>query len=706
MKIGKEIKISVIAASIFAALFYLETKLPFFKKFLPVEENKLIIVLLNVNLLLILLLLFLITRTFIKAYVEKKRGIWGSSLKLKLITSLLFISIVPSFTLFVLASGFFQISMEKWFSQKVEDAIDSAYEVYESHRQEIFNRHKKIADYIKEYAETKISAPTSSNFEAKLKEEAKKGAYKFYLLLDSEGNKVFGNFPPSLETTLQKKIGEKDKATSLLVVTNDEGEFQIYATELEFPATQKKFYLFIADFSRIKAAEKLKDISRFQRDFKKSRAYKKLVKYSFLIPLSLVTIIAIFFSTWAGMKLASSISVPVERVKEGVSIIAKGKFDISLEDKAKDEIGTLVSAFNAMARQLKVAKEEIEEKRKYMEIILDNVATGILTTDRTGNVLLINRAAKTILGLEGEDWKNKPISQLLSQDLKPYMRAFLKEMKKIKGGTVKKDLKLGVQNKIMYLRASMTALYGDSGEPEGFIIAIDDITHIIQAERLSLWQEVAKKLAHEIKNPLTPIVLSAERLRRKFMRSLTGKEKEVVDEATTAIINSAEVIKGIVNDLTKLTHSPHLKKEEDLNEIVDEVMKLYQNITPSISMKFTRGEVPKIICDKDGIKRVLLNLITNSIKAIEDKEGLIDIKTGFEKETNSVYLEVADNGKGIPDEDKPRIFDPYFTKEKDGTGLGLAIVNSIVLEHNGSIEVENNTPKGTKFRIRLPGPAT
>ncbi|MCX7857951.1 MAG: ATP-binding protein [Deltaproteobacteria bacterium] len=705
MRIRNEAKILILVAAVFTGLFYLETQLPFFKKFLPVEENKLVLILLNINLLLILLLIFLITRTFLKAYIEKKRGIWGSGLKLKLITTLLFISIIPSFTLFVIASGFFQVSMDKWFSQKLEEAIDSAYEVYEIHQKNIFDRQERTAKYLKTIIENKTLLEKTEKIDSFLRQERTAASIDYYLIMDGSGNKISGNFAEDIEKNLRKRIDdlkEKAKNSYRLVIPDGQGEYFVSLFPLYDSSENLKAYLFLGAYSEIKTSDRFKELSRFQREFKKSRAYKKLVKYSFYIPLSLVTIVAIFFSTWVGMKLATAITVPIERVREGASIIAKGKFDISLEDKAKDEIGTLVSAFNAMAKQLKIAKDEIEEKRRYMEIILDNVATGILTTDRTGNILLINRAAKSILRIEGEEWKNRSIKELLGKDLRTYMRLFLKDIKTAKEKTVTKDLKINRDNKLIYIRASMTAIFTDSNELEGFIIAIDDITHILQAERLSLWQEVAKKLTHEIKNPLTPIVLSAERLRRKFLTVLSGKEKEILDETTKSIINSAEVIKGIVNDLTKLTPYPQAKKEEDINAIVDEVVQLYQNVIPNVSIKLIKGEVPKILCDKEGIRRALLNLISNSIRAIENGEGLIEIRTGMEKDTNSLYVEIADNGKGIPDKDKPRIFDPYFTTEKEGTGLGLAIVNSIVLEHNGSIEVKDNLPKGTKFIIKFP----
>lgn len=703
MRIGKNLKLAMGFALVFFGLFYLETQLPFFKKFLPVEENKLVIVLLNLNLLLILLLIFLVTRNLVRTYFEKKRGIWGSNLKLKLASTFLFISIVPSLTLFILASGFFHASMEKWFGTRVEEALDSASEILESLETEIALKYKAVQRELeKSVVEPNLSRDSVLGAIEGLRE---KGFFKYYLLTDSSGEKISGNFPSDIEERLEAKFrsSQEVKVDTLERISKGKKyEFLIYALRISVNGGKDRFYVFLGDDLSHQISDKLAQIKALQAEFKKSRPYKKLVKYGFFIPLFLVTLVGIFFSTWLGMKLASAIVTPIEQVKEGASIIARGKFDISLEDRSQDEIGTLVSAFNSMARQLKIAKDEIEEKSRYLEIILDNVATGILTTDRWGRIVLMNNAARRILGIEDGEWRYKPLKELLSDDLRPHMRSFLREMRKASGKTVTKDLKLTLRDRTTYIRASISPIHWDGKELSGFIIAIDDITHVIRAERLSLWQEIAKKLAHEIKNPLTPITLSAERLKRRFSRILLGRDLEILEEATSSILNSAEVIKNIVNDLTRLTPYPQSKKHEDLNEIITETLTLYHNAVPNITLRFEKGEIPKIYCDRDSIKRILFNLLSNSIRALHGMEGYIEIRTSFDPEMNRVLLEVSDNGKGIPDEDKPKIFDPYFTREKDGTGLGLAIVSSIVMDHGGKIKVEDNNPRGTRFTISFP----
>jgi two-component system, NtrC family, nitrogen regulation sensor histidine kinase NtrY len=282
------------------------------------------------------------------------------------------------------------------------------------------------------------------------------------------------------------------------------------------------------------------------------------------------------------------------------------------------------------------------------------------------------------------------------------MKAFLKGPKGADRGSITKDFRLDVQSDIKHIRASLTTLKDEAGKTEGFIIAFDDITHVVRAEKLATWREVAKKLTHEIKNPLTPIILSAERIRRKLLSHFKGDEREILDETTSVIIKSVDDIKGIVNELTKLTHVSQAKTIEDLSLIVDETISLYRNLYQNITFRFDRGEIPRFRIDADGIKRAIINLITNSAKAIDSRQGTIVVTTRHDENKGVAIVEVSDNGVGVPDEDKEKIFDPYFTTDKRGMGLGLAIVHSIVLEHHGRIHVEDNTPTGARFIIELP----
>jgi two-component system nitrogen regulation sensor histidine kinase NtrY len=690
---------------IFGILVYLETQLPFFKKFLPIGENKLIIVILNINLLLILLLLFLVSRTLIKTYIEQKRGIWGARLKTKLTITLLLISLIPSFTFYILSGGFFQISMDKWFGQKIEDTLDDALEFSHFYYEDLFQRHERVGAVIAGELERKKLLDDQTALVAYMGKSANVMIPEYLSVHDPSGRLLQSN--RILTENIRQKLTEvamtspPDKKIRIITPLEN-GELIVSGTRIPNESGEVKGVILLGEFINIPGTQRMKETAAASRELQKSRPFKKILKWSFFIPLTLVTLMTAFFSVWVGIKMATEIVNPIERIKEGVSTIAKGTFDINLEDKGQDEIGTLVMAFNAMAKDLKIAKDEIEEKKRYMEVILDNVATGIISTDKLGNIRFLNKAAQNILGIEKETWTGTSLKEIFGDDFRKHMKFFLKEARVADHGSVTREMRLNLKNDVTYVRASLTILKGQASKTEGFVIAFDDITHIVRAERLATWREVAKKLTHEIKNPLTPIMLSAERIRRRLLPHADGQEKEVLDNTTSVIIQSVDDIKRIVNELTKLTHNSQTKTMEDINSIVDETVSLYMHLFQNISFESEKNIVPPFLVDKDGLKRAIINLITNSVKAIEDSQGVIKITTQYDGDKGIGIIEVSDTGKGIPDEDKGKIFDPYFTKDKDGMGLGLAIVYSIILEHHGRIRVENNDPSGTKFVIELP----
>jgi two-component system, NtrC family, nitrogen regulation sensor histidine kinase NtrY len=703
LKFKREFYFSLAIMFVFSFLVYVQTHLPFFKKFLPVGENKPVIVILNINLLLILLLMFLVIRIVIKSTVERRMGVWGSGLKTKLTLSMLSVSVISSFGLFVLATWFYYGGMDKWFSQKIEDTVDSAMELSEFYYQDIFERYERLGLTLAKQIEEKGLMTRDKQLAETIKKQAAAHSLDYLAVYDMNGRpitifsslqeQITQKIPPQLSTVIREK-----KA----IIPLRHGEAIIIGTVLKNPQGHAVGMLFLGDFMSIKGTQGIKQIAATYEQFKKARPLKKMVKYGFTIPLFLVTILSVFLAVWVGVKMSNEITVPLERVKEGASIIAKGRFDINLEDKGKDEIGTLVAAFNTMARELKITKDEIEEKRKYMEVILDNVGTGIITTDEKGTVLLLNRAARQILGIGEKDWMGKPLKAIVGEDFKNIIRSFLGEMKDGVEGSVVKELRITVQDKTVYTRTSLTPLWDEAGKKTGYIATFDDITYIVTAEKLATWREIAKKLTHEIKNPLTPIRLSAERIRRRLLPHSEGKEKEVLEETTSVILNASEDIKDIVNELTRFTHTSPSFSVEDLNVIIQETMTSYRNLYQNIAFRLEMSDIPKFRISRDEIRRAIVNLITNSVKAIDQDQGTITVSTRHDMERGTAVIEISDTGPGIPEEDRAKVFDPYFSKSGDGLGLGLAIVQSIVLEHNGNVYAKENPPRGVRMIIELP----
>ncbi|MDR2017558.1 MAG: PAS domain-containing protein [Syntrophobacterales bacterium] len=706
-KLRKDLIFGGVIAFTCALLIYIETQLPFFKRFIPVGENKLIVIIFNINMLLILLFLYLLARAFIKTYLEKRRGIWGSGLRTKLITTLLCVSLIPSFTLFILATGFFNISMDKWFSQKIEDTVTNALELSNFYYNDLSIRYDRAGNLIARDISRNNLLDKTKDLDQFFKKNMMIHALGYMAIYDTSGEFIKGS--AHIDREFKHRIANKAKyfvtgnVPMKAIIPMKRGELWVTGKKITDDGGDLRAILLIGGLINVHGTEKILEIASTHQEYKELRPLKKILKYGFIVPLSLITIMTIFFSVWVGTKMATEITIPIQKVKEGTSIIGKGRFDINLEDRGKDEIGTLVTAFNTMARELKVTKDEIEEKSRYIEVILDNVATGIISTDKKGGILFLNMAARNILGIEREVPAGMPIKEIFGDDYKPILKSFLKEMRETEGRSATQEMKLKLKKEVTYLRASITTLKDKTDKAEGFIVTFDDITHIVRAEKLATWREVARKLTHEIKNPLTPIMLSAERIRRKLLPHSQENEKIVLDETTSVIIRSAEDIKGIVNELTKLTHSSQTKTMEDINSVVDETVTLYRHLYQNIAFEVEKkNQIPPFKLDRDGMKRALINLITNSIKALDSTGGIIKVTTRHDAVGRTGIIEVADTGRGIPDEDKGRAFDPYFTKDKDGTGLGLAIVHSIILEHHGKIFVEDNVPCGAKFIIEIP----
>lgn len=705
LKFKREAYFSFAIIFVFSFLVYVQTHLPFFKKFLPVGENKPVIIILNINLLLILLLMFLIIRILIKSTIEKRMGMWGGGLKTKLILTMLSVSVISSFGLFVLATWFYYGGMDKWFSQKIEQTVDTAMELSEFYYQDTFERYERIGQTLAKGIEEKGFLSKKKQLSQLIKNEAAGHSLDYLAVYDNQGKPfaTFSTLPEQINLKITKQMGTIDpRKKTRQIIPLRHGEAIIIGTVLKSQQGDQTGMLFLGDSIRVKGTQGIREIAATYEQFKKARPLKKIVKYGFTIPLFLVTILSVFLAVWVGVKMSNEITVPLERMREGAAIIGSGRFDINLEDMGKDEIGTLVAAFNTMARELKVTKDEIEEKRKYMEVILDNVGTGIISTDEKGTVLLLNRAARQILGIGEDDCVGKPLRAIVGEDFKSIIRSFLAEMKAGTEGSVVKELRLNVNNQTIYTRTSLTTLRDETGLTTGYIATFDDITHIVRAEKLATWREVAKKLTHEIKNPLTPIRLSAERIRRRLLPTSGGKEKEVLDETTSVILNASEDIKGIVNELTRLTHTSPALSVEDLNQIVDEAVASYKNLYQNVAFLLNTTELPKFRMARDDIRRAIVNLLTNAIKAIDSCEGKITASTRYDREKGVALIEIADTGPGIRDEDKTHVFDPYFSKSRDGLGLGLAIVQSIVLEHNGRVWVEDNMPHGARVIIELP----
>jgi two-component system nitrogen regulation sensor histidine kinase NtrY len=457
---------------------------------------------------------------------------------------------------------------------------------------------------------------------------------------------------------------------------------------------------------------KMVEISKAFRDYKHLKILRKPIKTWYLMALLMVTLLIIFSATWFGFYLAKGITIPIQQLAEGTERVASGDLDFHIDVAAKDEIGKLVKSFNKMTHDLKVSKDQLEEtnidlerRKEYIEVILKSIAAGVISIDKEGNIITINKSAEGMLGIEADKVLGKRYREVLNPQYREVAKQWIREINSTRKDTIEKQVTVESKGQNLTLLTHITVLRSETGSFMGIVAIFDDMTQLVKAQRVAAWREVARRIAHEIKNPLTPIQLSAQRLRKRYGDKLR-EDGAVFDECTTMIMKQTEELKELVNEFSNFARMPAAKPApNNLGEIITEVLLLFKQAHKDIMFKHvsTNG-IPTMNLDRDQIKRVMINLFQNAVSAIETtgNGGEVVVRTEYNDELQMVTIEVSDTGCGIPEEAKSRLFEPYFSTKKSGTGLGLAIVNTIISDHNGYIRVKDNQPRGTKFIIELP----
>ncbi len=462
--------------------------------------------------------------------------------------------------------------------------------------------------------------------------------------------------------------------------------------------------------------DKMEDITKAFEDYKQLEAFKNPIKGSYLLSFLIMTLLIIFSATWFGFYLAKGITIPIQKLAEGTHAVAQGDLDFRIHVKTSDEIGLLVDSFNRMTEDLKASKSELEsanrslqqsnleleQRRAYTETVMENIATGVLSINQEGRITTFNRSAEKILQIRAEMNKNKPYEETFKSLQLTLLTDLIHRAKHQHLGPVEQEVQLDYQQKPLTLRVKISTLFDDAGQAQGVVVTFDDLTELIKAQKVATWQEVARRIAHEIKNPLTPIQLSAQRLRKKFMES-SDDFPSILEESTRIIINEVNSLKTLVDEFSNFARMPAPTLVPcDLYEIIQEVILLYRGIHRNVEIIYQGPDrFPHLNLDRDQIKRVFINLFENAIEAM-GKKGRLWVSTALDERDQKVRVEVADEGIGIQPEDFDKLFVPYFSKKKTGTGLGLAIVHRIVSDHNGHIRATRNTPQGTNFVIELP----
>jgi len=457
-------------------------------------------------------------------------------------------------------------------------------------------------------------------------------------------------------------------------------------------------------------------ISKGIEGYRQLMLLKNPLKTSLLVMLLIVTLLIIFSSIWFGFYIAQGLTGPIGKLAAATRRVADGELDFVLEKESDDEMGLLVDSFNKMTRDLQTSKIQLEsvnvalqesnieqeERRQYIETILQNVPAGVISFDANGKVTSINSFAEDLLNISKEEYLHKDFRTTLMPDHRLIVEKFLQELEESGKSTIQHPLRLSLGKETVSLLVNVTKLNDESGNPLGTVLVFDNLTQLEKAQRIAAWREVARRIAHEVKNPLTPIQLSAQRLRKKYLYTLES-DTEVFDLCTQTIINQVEELKRLVSEFSSFARMPIVQKSRnDLVKMAKEILVFYEESHGYLTFRsITEQDIPPFEFDLKQMKRVLINLLENSIAVLHDG-GTIDIVISCDMEKQVVNMEVRDNGPGVADEDKLRLFEPYFSTKKSGTGLGLAIANTVVSDHDGQIRVTDNDPTGAIFTVELP----
>ena len=713
-------------------LFYFQTHVSRWGDQIPIANNILVISLIGLNIILLLLLVFLILRNVVKLIFERKKKVLGSKLRTKLVLAFIALSLVPTILLFFIATQFITSSIERWFSIQVEGSLQESLVVAQLYYQNTSNNALHYArqisqGLIQQGLMEKPNQVVLYDFLKSKRTEYNLAAVEIIShqlgkpILVSGPNLPTTSFPPLESKILQETFRGKEvtKIQSL-----GQGDLIRGLVPIFSPQNPREVsgVLVVNYFLPQSLVSRITQISTAFEEYKQLRMLKDPIKFSYLITLSLVTLLIIFSATWFGLFLAKGITEPIQKLAEGTQKITKGNLDFQITKTAEDEIGTLVDSFNKMTQDLKASKNqverahaelsksniELEERRRYMEIVLRDVGAGVISIGADGRILTINRSAEKILGIHAVGVLGKVYSEVLQPEHLVLAEELVWAVNQAENHSITRQMKLNVRNETLTLLVKVAILRDEENRYLGMVVVLDDLTQLQKAQRAAAWREVARRIAHEIKNPLTPIQLSAQRLRKRYLNQF-AQDGAVFDECTQTIITQVEELKNLVNEFSSFARMPAAKPApNNLNEILHEAMVLYEEGHKNIRFQFNPDDrIPIFNLDKEQIKRVMVNLLENAVAAVgevsgEPRDGQITVETRLDPFMNLALVEVADNGCGVSPQDKPLLFEPYFSTKASGTGLGLAIVNTIISDHDGYIRVKDNVPRGARFIIEIP----
>ena len=680
---------------------------------------------------------FMLARNILKIWVERRRAAPFARFRAKLVAALLAMTLIPSLLVLLVGSELIRNSAQRWFSAPIDEVLTSSNEIardYYTSRQRVVSDHaRRIADQLSGLSldpgnVARVRAFVTPDVSAGLL--GRVDIFRVMPLVEGAGPRgveallevVMPTGPQGYSRAAAERLAERVAAGA-----DDAWQAEPLAGGAEVVRAGVAIRNAAGDTVGVVVASDAltgsvtfhaRRISDAYEGYNQLRVLQRPLAGFYLTVFILLTLMILISATWLGTYVAKRITRPVQMLAAGAREIQAGHFDHRVERQNDDEFGSLIEAFNTMAGELATKQsrlersqhdlerknQELDQRRQYMETILERIATGVVSTDARGRITTLNPAASRLLALQPAAIGEAAPVVFARPDLEPLAAAF--ERARVPNGSrPAQEVALNRDGREVNLAVAATTLPA----PGGTVMVLDDVTPLIRAQRVATWRDVARRLAHEIKNPLTPIRLCAERLRQHFSGS-PARTRELVGECTTTIVGEVEALKSLVDEFSQFARMPAPRfVTADLNAVVNEVLLLYDGLLTDIAIEPRLDPVlPAAAFDPQQVRSVVVNLIDNAVDVLQTtpagrgETGLIEVLTEHDIAAGAVRLMVRDNGPGVPAEDRDKLFMPYFSTKRRGSGLGLAIVRRIVAEHGGRIEVAGHEPRGTVFTVEIP----
>jgi two-component system nitrogen regulation sensor histidine kinase NtrY len=667
--------------------------------------------------------LFVVARNGVKLVLERRRNVLGSRLRSRLVLAFIFLSLVPVALMFYVSAKFVQTSVDYWFKAQVEDSMEQSLEIgrafYQSAQARVEQRGREVLAQI---ADNHLTWGGKA-MDAHLVDSQREYGLAVIGVITPEGRDQ-NKHPPQVFDRIwseaRSKIdmeGLKKNPHYVSVMLSSAGNDLILGI---LPVDEGRAgFLVLGESIGSGLMYKLDQVVRGLDEYKKLRKLKYPWKMNLYMTLGVMSLLIVLGASWFGFRLAKEISAPVQAMAQGTERIAKGEFSVRLDDAGDDELGSLVRSFNRMAEDLEAGQarlmsanermaqqyEELERRGRYIEAVLDNITSGVISTDALGRIGTVNKAAEAMLGIRAEQILGLKAQHLVQGDFSELLKEALVQITRNPTAQWTRQIDLPLRERSARFLVNVVGLSsGQTGQGDGtgLVAVFEDITELEKMQRLAAWREVAQRIAHEIKNPLTPIKLSAQRLLRKFG---PVNQDPAFDECGQLIVREVERLQQLVAEFSNYAKLPEPEMVlGDLGVLLEEVVGTFATAHRDITWTLAPDPaLPSFPFDSEGLRKVLINLLTNAAEALEGQEhGTVDVRAEFLAQAGRVRVSVSDNGPGFSQKERARMFEPYYSRKKSGTGLGLTIVRSIVTDHKGAVRVEAAKPKGSVFVVELP----